>query len=36
MKKEDEALIKAMVALMRSTNFGNYKININKGKSLGF
>jgi len=34
MKKQDEDLVKSAVALMRSTNFGSYKINIKKGRTL--
>ena len=35
MKKEDENLIKTMVALMGSTNFGKFMVNIKKGETLG-
>ena len=35
MKKEDEPLVKDIVKLLRSTNFGTYKINIKKGLTLG-
>ena len=35
MKKEDFHLLDALVSLMQSTNFGNFKINIKKGNSLG-
>jgi hypothetical protein len=34
-KKEDEHLINSIVQLMSSTRFGNFKINIKRGKSLG-
>lgn len=35
MKKEDEHLIKPLIALMGSTNFGKFMVNIKKGKTLG-
>ena len=35
MKKEDDNLLKSMVALMASTNFGKFKVNIKRGKTLG-
>ena len=35
MKKEDDNLLKSMVALMGSTNFGKFKVNIKRGKTLG-
>ena len=35
MKKEDENLIKSLVSLMSSTNFGTFKVNIKRGKTLG-
>ncbi len=35
MKKEDEHLLTKISSLMRSTNFGNFRINIKKGNSLG-
>lgn len=35
MKKEDENLIKPLIALMSSTNFGTFKVNIKRGKTLG-
>lgn len=35
MKKEDAHLIKDMVDLMRSTNFGKFGVNFKKGKTLG-
>jgi len=35
MKNEDDNLIKSMVALMASTNFGKFKVNIKRGKTLG-
>jgi len=35
MKKEDESLIKSLVRLMSSTNFGTFKVNIKRGKTLG-
>tara|TARA_R110002020_G_scaffold73627_2_gene188931 strand:+ start:4433 stop:5653 length:1221 start_codon:yes stop_codon:yes gene_type:complete len=35
MKKEDEHLLKSLVTLMSSTNFGNFMVNIKRGKTLG-
>lgn len=35
MKKEDENLIKPLLALMSSTNFGTFRVNIKRGKTLG-
>jgi hypothetical protein len=35
MKKEDEHLLKSLVALMGSTNFGKFMVNIKRGKTLG-
>ena len=35
MKKEDEPLLKILVDMMRSTNFGNFMVNIKRGDSLG-
>jgi len=35
MKNEDEDLLKSLVALMSSTNFGTFRVNIKKGKTLG-
>jgi len=35
MKKEDEKLIKSLLALMSSTNFGKFEVNVKKGNSLG-
>tara|TARA_R100000231_G_scaffold64422_1_gene52096 strand:- start:1495 stop:2715 length:1221 start_codon:yes stop_codon:yes gene_type:complete len=35
MKKEDDNLLKSMAALMASTNFGKFKVNIKRGKTLG-
>ena len=35
MKKEDESLIKPLLALMSSTNFGTFRVNIKRGKTLG-
>ncbi len=35
MKKEDEKLIKTLVSLMSSTNFGDFMVNVKKGTSLG-
>jgi len=35
MKKEDEHLLKILVDMMRSTNFGNFMVNVEKGDSLG-
>jgi hypothetical protein len=35
MKNEDENLLKSMVALMGSTNFGKFMVNIKRGKTLG-
>ena len=35
MKKEDEHLIRSLIALMSSTNFGKFVVNVKKGKSLG-
>ena len=35
MKKEDENLLKSLVALMSTTNFGDFLVNIKKGKTLG-
>mgnify|MGYP003636056818 FL=1 len=35
MKNEDDDLLKSLVALMSSTNFGTFRVNIKKGKTLG-
>ena len=35
MKNEDDHLINKLVALMSSTNFGKFKVNIKRGKTLG-
>ena len=35
MKNEDANLLKTMVALMGSTNFGKFRVNIKRGKTLG-
>lgn len=35
MKNEDANLLKSMVALMGSTNFGKFRVNIKRGKTLG-
>jgi len=35
MKNEDERLINTMVALIGHTNFGRFKVNIKRGKTLG-
>jgi DNA polymerase I-like protein with 3'-5' exonuclease and polymerase domains len=35
MKNEDADLLKSMVALMASTNFGTFMVNIKRGKTLG-
>ena len=35
MKNEDEHLIKSLLALMASTNFGQFEVNLSKGKTLG-
>ena len=35
MKNEDEHLLKMLAALMSSTNFGTFGVNIKKGKTLG-
>jgi DNA polymerase I-like protein with 3'-5' exonuclease and polymerase domains len=35
MKNEDANLLKSMVALMGSTNFGKFLVNIKRGKTLG-
>ena len=35
MKNEDANLLKSMVALMGSTNFGKFVVNIKRGKTLG-
>jgi len=35
MKKEDDALLKSLVALMSSTTFGNFRVNIKRGPTLG-
>lgn len=35
MKKEDEDLLKSLVKLMSSTNFGKFMVNIKRGKTLG-
>lgn len=35
MKNEDEHLINTLVSLMTSTNFGKFKVNIKRGKTLG-
>lgn len=35
MKKEDTHLIKSLVELMSATSFGNFTVNIKKGKTLG-
>tara|TARA_R100001443_G_scaffold57804_1_gene68476 strand:- start:1950 stop:3170 length:1221 start_codon:yes stop_codon:yes gene_type:complete len=35
MKNEDEHLITTLVDLMSSTNFGKFKVNIKRGKTLG-
>jgi hypothetical protein len=35
MKKEDENLLKSMVSLMSSTNFGQFRVNIKRGETLG-
>ncbi len=35
MKKEDEHLLKSLVTLMGSTNFGKFMVNIKRGKTLG-
>ena len=34
-KNEDSHLLKALVALMKSTTFGTFQVNIKKGKTLG-
>ena len=34
-KKEDLNLIKTLVSLMRSTNFGKFMVNVKRGSSLG-
>ena len=36
MKKEDEHLIKALVSLVGSTNFGKFLVNTKMGKNLGY
>tara|TARA_R100000808_G_C2152189_1_gene161513 strand:+ start:1677 stop:2897 length:1221 start_codon:yes stop_codon:yes gene_type:complete len=35
MKNEDEHLINTLVTLMSSTNFGKFKVNVKRGKTLG-
>ena len=35
MKKEDSSLLRSLVALMGSTNFGKFVVNIKRGKTLG-
>lgn len=35
LKKEDEHLLGALCTLMQTTNFGNFVVNIKKGKTLG-
>jgi hypothetical protein len=35
MKKEDEPLVEKVVELLRSTNFGSYKMNVKQGSTLG-
>ena len=35
MKKEDAHLLKPLIALMSSTNFGKFMVNVKKGKTLG-
>jgi len=35
MKKEDINLLEGILKLMRSTNYGNFPVNIKKGKNLG-
>jgi len=35
MRKEDDHLLTSMIALMGSTNFGKFRVNIKKGKTLG-
>ena len=35
MKKEDEHLVKSLTKLMSSTNFGEFVVNVKKGKTLG-
>jgi len=35
MKKEDWNLLKSLVTLMGSTNFGKFMVNIKRGKTLG-
>lgn len=35
MKKEDWNLLKSLVTLMGSTNFGQFRVNIKRGKTLG-
>jgi len=35
MKKEDAPLLNLLLSLMRSTNFGNFEINMKKGTTLG-
>ena len=35
MKKEDIPLLKSIIYLMSSTNFGHFGVNIKKGLSLG-
>jgi hypothetical protein len=35
MKKEDWNLLNSLIALMGSTNFGKFMVNIKRGKTLG-